>query len=190
MPTKQIDCKLKGCKLIWACITDSGQIQPIGCVTAATLNSSEQEGENSAKFGGQLSDDQETPLRTTVRDGVTVLADGESRFELDGNFYDGCSATSSGCQDELNITVDYCFERDCEANTDGDANSQQKLACGSVQQIGLFRLNNTGSLTELWRGIDSKINSKNRTFATGQNTDHSFDLNITATETRYSACFH
>lgn len=192
MPTKTIDCKLKGCKLIWACINEvTGEPEPIGCVNSATHNTTEQDGENTGKFGGTYSNDQTTPLQTTTdANGDTVLADNETRFEINGEFYDGCSANSSSCQHELNLTIDYCFQRDCEGSGTDSAANQRKLECGSVQPIGLFRLNANGSLTELFRLADAKIGNKNRTFSTGQNTDHTFDISITGTDYTPSACYH
>lgn len=191
MPTKSIDCKLKGCKLIWACINEvTGEPEPIGCVTSGSHNTTEQDGENTGKFGGSFSNDQDTPLATDLdADGNTVLAADETRFQIGNEFYDGCSSNSSSCEHEISLTVDYCFDKTCVGNT-GAAANQRKLECGASFVLGLFRLNNNGSLTEMFRLADAKISSKNRTFATGQSTDHSFDISISGTDYTPAACYH
>lgn len=190
MARQDINCEPKpGCQLIWACVIN-GIPNPIGRVTAGSINSSESSDEGQF-FGGTCSNDQSDIEKNP--DGTLVSM---RRFEIldaEGNStkYNACT-DEEGCTHDVSLTANYCFaptQADAEQNANCDPVTRS-LFCGGTCDLALYQLNPNGSLTQLFLGRSSRITSKNRNLATGANTDSTFQLSFTTTDASFSGCFH
>lgn len=177
---------------MWACLNPITQErQLIGLVTGGTINSSEQDGDSSGTFGGTLSEDQ-TPINL-----VNGLLPDETRFELDGTIYDMCSTSSSSCEDEINLTANFCLVNNCDdpdndpdGNCTSSAANQAKFQCGQTLTLQLYRVTNAGVMVLLYEAREAKITSKNRNLQGGTSTEHTFDVSMTSSDVTYSNGFH
>ena len=169
--------------MIWCCVIGSQEI-PIGLVTNASLNTSE-ETETSGYFGGS------TPEDVT---GIPVDGNGDpigdGYVNLGGELYELC-ANSSSCVDELNLTADFCLVRGCTTPRSTPIEPQQYLRCeDGSKHIRLKYVDDTGTPITLYDAPDAKINSKNRTFPGGADTEASFDVTFEIKNATYDNCFH
>lgn len=175
--------------MVWCCVIGTTEY-PIGLVTAASINTSEEDGENSGYFGGSCSLDQDTVINI---DPVSGLPDDSTRYlGDDGRYYDLCGGAGS-CTEEVSLTADFCLalkSGECAGTTANPKQVQMDLRCGALCNLRLKYVNEMGQPITIYEATDAKITSKNRTLAGGTETasfDLTFEIDGVGT---YQNCFH
>lgn len=193
MATK--NCRVKGCRMVWCCVTGAtpgdttgttGTERPIGLVTGASINTSEEDGETNGYMGGCVSNNQ-----TAINFDANGFPDDTSRYlGDDGVYYDLCGG-SGNCTDEVSIDGDFCLAlKDGDCNNGNTTDAQADLICQALKHLRLKYINEFGQSVPIYDAPEAKVTSKNRTLSGGtENATFSTTIEVEGGG-NYLNCFH
>ena len=162
------DCVTKGCRTVICCVVN-GVERPIGLLTSATLNSTENTDAAGSYMGGNEVEEQ---------DDAGFVPDTDQMFiGEDERWYSLCSASQSACTHEMTINGDYCYFRpDPDGPIADDA--AQKFICQSSVTLRIKRHDRTtGRMDTIFNG-EGRTTTKNRNLPGGQDDNQNWSATI------------
>ena len=168
------DCVDKGCRYIICCLDDTNRELPIGLVTDATLNSTEDTGATGSYLAGQVVPEQY--LDDNITPDPAFVPDIDEMFQGDdGVWYALCSASAASCTHEMTLTGDYCFAKSGTTLLDEAA---RKLMCRATVTMVIKRHDKENNIIERLFIGEGRVTTKNRNFPGGQETNSNWSATI------------